>query len=129
MSKTSAALVFLCFLAVTLPVFAAPPARPPATAAAVWDLTGDWEARIMGQTVTVNFTQNGSMVSGLLVLPDITGTPNTYHLSGSIAGDFFATAHGSGHLLRGWLRGADEAKAELTLKDAQPITFTMRRVR
>ena len=83
----------------------------------------------MGQTVTVSFTQTGNMVSGLLVLPDITGTPNNYHLSGSIAGDFFATAHGSGHLLRGWLRGADEATGELTLKGASPITFTMRRVR
>ena len=125
MFKIVPALMLLCLLAQAAPVSAAPPAAPgPAR-----DIAGTWRAEVMGQPVTVRFTQNGNLISGLLLLPDVTGKENAYHLSGTIVDDFFAAFHGSGHMLRGWLRGTDEATGELTLKDAAPITFPMRRVR
>lgn len=125
MPKIVPMLMLLCLLAQAAPAFAAPPVAPgPAR-----DIAGTWQALVMGQPVTVRFTQNGNLISGLLLLPDVTGKENAYHLSGTIVDDFFAAFHGSGHMLRGWLRGSDEATGELTLKDAAPITFPMHRVR
>ncbi|MDQ7830213.1 MAG: hypothetical protein RDU30_00630 [Desulfovibrionaceae bacterium] len=113
-------------LAVPGPPLAAPGPAAPGPAR---DIAGTWEAQVMGQSATVAFTQNGNLISGLLVLPDISGAQNTYHLSGTIVGDFFAAVHGSGHMLRGWLRGPDEADGELLLTDTPPIALTLHRLR
>lgn len=121
MPKIAAILAILCLLA--LPATAAPPAAP----GPAMNVAGSWQARIMGQSVTVRFTQNGNLISGLLVITDVSGQENAYHLSGTIVGDFFAAFHGSGHMLRGWLHGPDEATGELTIKDAAPVTFSMHR--
>lgn len=97
--------------------------------AAALDLTGKWEAQGMGFPVTAEFTQKGKLLSGVLVLRDITGQSNTYHLSGTIVDGFFAAVHGSGHMLRGTMLGPNEADGEFTLKDAQPLPIHLRRVR
>ncbi|MFZ5811594.1 MAG: hypothetical protein ACOY4F_06090 [Thermodesulfobacteriota bacterium] len=97
--------------------------------AAPLDLTGKWSAEVVGLTVAAEFTQNDKLLSGVLVLRDITGQSNTYHFSGTIVDGFFAAVHGSGHMLRGTMHGPNEADAELTLKGAQPLPIHMRRVR
>lgn len=97
--------------------------------AAPLDLTGKWAADVLGLTVTAEFTQNDKLLSGVLVLRDITGQNNTYHFSGTIVDGFFAAVHGSGHMLRGTMHGPNEADAELTLKDATPLPIHLRRVR
>ncbi|KUG29785.1 hypothetical protein ASZ90_000329 [hydrocarbon metagenome] len=111
-------------------VAAAAPAAPSPTAPGpAQDIAGTWQAQVMGQSATVTFTQNGNLISGLLVLPDVTGKQNSYHLSGTIVDTFFAALHGSGHMLRGWLRSPDEADGELTLAGSPPISLTLRRIR
>ncbi|NDY58853.1 hypothetical protein G3N56_19120 [Desulfovibrio sulfodismutans] len=116
----------LSWLALAIPAFA--PAAPAAPGPAR-DIAGTWEAQVMGQSATVTFTQNGNLISGLLLVPDITGKQNSYHLSGTIVDNFFAAFHGSGHMLRGWLRGPDEADGELTLANTPPIALKLHRVR
>lgn len=126
--------LFLALAWLTLAAAAVAAAAPaaqvaPAAPGPAQDIAGTWQAQVMGQSATVTFTQNGNLISGLLVLPDVTGKQNSYHLSGTIVDTFFAALHGSGHMLRGWLRSPDEADGELTLAGSPPISLTLRRIR
>ncbi len=100
-----------------------------AAQAAPLDLTGRWEAQVLGFPVTAEFTQDGKLLSGVLVLRDAAGQSSTYHLRGTIVDGFFAAVHGSGHMLRGTMRGPDEADGEFTPTGAPPLAIHLRRVR
>lgn len=108
------------------PVSAQPPVS--AQARAVGDIAGDWAASVLGQSVTASFTRQGDMIHGVVVIPDIGGGSNTYHVAGVVLGNDFAAQHGSGHLLKGVMTGPDEAEAVFTPKNgpALPLTFKRR---
>ncbi|MYL84566.1 hypothetical protein GTA51_15705 [Desulfovibrio aerotolerans] len=84
-------------------------------------IVGTWSAAVLGQEVTANFTRQGDMIYGVVVLPDISGKTNTYHLAGVIVGADFAAQHGSGHLLKGRLTGPNTAEAVFTLKSGPAV--------
>ena len=84
-------------------------------------IVGTWSAAVLGQEVTANFTRQGDMIYGVVVLPDISGKTNTYHLAGVIVGADFAAQHGSGHLLKGRLTGLNTAEAVFTLKSGPAV--------
>jgi hypothetical protein len=97
--------------------------------AAPLDLTGKWAADVLGLTVTAEFTQNDKLLSGVLVLRDITGQNNTYHFSGTIVTGFSRPCTAAGTCSQGHHAWTERGDAELTLKDATPLRSTLRRVR
>ena len=121
MSRLPRILVFLLaalWLGTASPVLAQPGAG----------LVGAWSATVFGQAVTANFTRQGDMIYGVVVLPDVGGGTNTYHVAGVIVGAEFAAQHASGHLLKGTLTGPDTAEAVFTPKSgpALPLHLTRR---
>ena len=116
------ALCALLCLATALPVLAqaqAPAGKP--------DIAGDWTAVVLGQEVTATFTRQGDMIQGVVVIPDIGGGKNTYHVAGVILGADFAAQHGSGHLLKGTLTGPNEAAAVFSPKTGPNIPLHLKR--
>ncbi len=91
------------------------------------DLTGDWTATVLGQPVTASFTRQGDMLYGVIVIPDIGGGSNTYHVAGVVLGDEFAAQHGSGHLLKGTMLGPNEARAVFSPKNGPPLNLVFKR--
>lgn len=91
------------------------------------DVAGDWTATVLGQEVTASFTRQGDMISGVIVIPDIGGGSNTYHVAGVILGNEFAAQHGSGHLLKGTLVGPDEAHAVFTPRSGPSLNLVLKR--
>jgi len=98
-----------------------------ATAQAPGDIAGDWTATVFGQTVTATFTRQGDMIYGVVVIPDIGGGSNTYHLAGVTINGQFAAQHGSGHLLKGAVTGPNDAEAVFTPKSGPPLNLTFKR--
>jgi len=97
----------------------------PVLAQPAGDIAGDWTASVFGQTVTANFTRQGDMIYGVVVIPEIGGGSNTYHLAGVIVNGQFAAQHGSGHLLKGSMLGPNEAQAVFTPKSGPPLDLTL----
>lgn len=91
------------------------------------DIAGQWTASVLGQEVTATFTRHGDMINGVVVIPDITGGTNTYHVAGVILGADFAAQHGSGHLLKGHLTGPDQAEAVFSPKNGPAMTLHLKR--
>ena len=91
-------------------------------------IVGAWSASVLGQEVTANFTRQGDMIYGVVVIPDMGGGSNTYHLAGVILGNEFAAQHGSGHLLKGRLTGPNTAEAVFSPKSgpSMPLHLTRR---
>lgn len=90
-------------------------------------IVGAWSASALGQEVTVNFTRQGDMIYGVVVIPDLGGGANTYHLAGVIVGAEFAAQHGSGHLLKGRLTGPNTAEAVFSPKSGPSLPLHLTR--
>ncbi|WP_043636512.1 hypothetical protein [Desulfovibrio sp. TomC] len=101
----------------------------PSPAAAQKDagIVGNWSATVLGQQVTASFTRKDDMIFGVIVIPDMGGTSNTYHVAGVILGAEFAAQHGSGHLLKGTLTGPDTAEAVFTPKSGPSLPLHLTR--
>ncbi|MFP5258316.1 MAG: hypothetical protein ACLGQH_04765 [Acidobacteriota bacterium] len=117
----------VCFLAALLAALwlgmASPvPAQPEA------GIVGKWSASVLGQEVTASFTRQGDMIYGVIVIPDVGGGTNTYHVAGVILGAEFAAQHASGHLLKGTLTGPNTAEAVFSPKSgpSMPLHLTRR---
>ncbi len=106
------------------PVSAQPPA---AQTQAIGDIAGDWTASVLGQTVTASFTRQGDMIAGVVVIPDIGGGSNTYHVAGVVLGNDFAAQHGSGHLLKGAMTGPNTAEAVFSPKNGPSMPMKLQR--
>jgi hypothetical protein len=100
---------------------AAAPAQTPG------DIAGDWTATVLGQTVTASFTRQGDLISGVIVIPDIGGGSNTYHVAGVTLNGQFAAQHGSGHLLKGTVTGPNDAEAVFTPKSGPSLNLAFKR--
>lgn len=101
---------------------------PAARAAGGHDIVGHWAAEALGQTVTADFTRQGDMIYGVVVIPDpLSGGSNTYHVAGVILGDEFAAQHASGHLLKGTLTGPDTAEAVFAPKSGPSLKLRLTR--
>uniref|UniRef100_I2PWC6 Uncharacterized protein n=1 Tax=Desulfovibrio sp. U5L TaxID=596152 RepID=I2PWC6_9BACT len=99
----------------------------PAVARAAGDIAGEWTASVLGQEVTASFTRQGDMIYGVIVIPDIGGGSNTYHVAGVVLGDQFAAQHASGHLLKGTMVGPNEAQAVFSPKSGPPLNLVLKR--
>jgi len=99
----------------------------PALAQVPGDIAGDWTASVLGQEVTASFTRQGDMLYGVIVIPDIGGGTNTYHVAGVVLGDQFAAQHASGHLLKGTVVGPNDAEAVFTPKSGPPLNLVFKR--
>jgi len=122
----AAVLACLPLLPVT-PVLAQAPPPAQAQVKALGDIAGDWTAMVLGQTVTASFTRQGSMISGVVVIPELGGGSNTYHLAGVVLNNEFAAQHGSGHLLKGAMLGPNDAEAVFTPKSGPPLQLHLKR--
>ena len=104
------------------------PPRPSVQAKSGGDIVGNWTAQALGQTVTADFTRQGDMIYGVVIIPDpLSGGSNTYHVAGVILGDEFAAQHGSGHLLKGTLTGPDTAEAVFSPKNGPSLKLRLTR--
>jgi len=95
--------------------------------AGTYDLTGDWEAVVMGAPVTAEFTQDGQMFTGVMRIPEPGGKINVYHLAGAIFDEKFVALHGSGHVFEGRMTSPDAAEGVFKL--AGGGSFSVRFVR
>ena len=82
-----------------------------------FDLTGQWEARVMGAPVTAEFSQDGQMFTGVMRIPEPGGKVNVYHLAGAIFDEKFVALHGSGHVFEGRATSADAAEGVFRLAE------------
>jgi hypothetical protein len=96
-------------------------------ARAAGDIAGEWTASVLGQEVTASFTRQGDMIYGVIVIPELGGGSNTYHVAGVVLGDQFAAQHASGHLLKGAMVGPNEAQAVFTPKSGPPLNLVLKR--
>jgi len=83
--------------------------------AGTFDLTGSWEALVMGAPVTAEFSQEGQMFTGVMRIPEPGGKVNVYHLAGAIFDEKFVALHGSGHVFEGKMTSPDAAEGEFRL--------------
>ncbi len=88
MYRKSAALVTVMILLLTV------------TALAQGDISGNYEASVMGSTIRANIEQNGSNIQGVAHVYSA-GKKNTYHFSGVTDGNRFQASHYSGHVFSG----------------------------
>jgi hypothetical protein len=91
------------------------------------DIAGDWTASVLGQTVTANFVRQGDTLTGVVVVPDLGGGSNTYHVIGFFHNGQFVARHASGHVLQGAMTGPNEAQAVFKSKSAPTLTLTLLR--
>ena len=90
-------------------------------------IVGNWSASVLGQEVTASFTRQGDMIYGVVVIPDMGGGVNTYHVAGVILGAEFAAQHASGHLLKGTLTGPETAEAVFSPKSGPSLPLHLTR--
>ncbi len=114
-------------VAAAFPVLLAAFLAAAAASAAGFDLTGRWEAEVLGANVAAEFEQTGKLLKGVLYVPDINGKTNVYHLAGTVVDDQFAALHGSGHLLRGSMPDNNTAQGVFTLKTGEKIPLRFHR--
>ena len=130
-SHLAALIAAALLLAAPGPALSQVPPKAPAPAAratAGHDIVGHWTAEALGQTVTADFTRQGDMIYGVVVIPDpLSGGSNTYHVAGVILGDEFAAQHASGHLLKGTLTGPDTAEAVFAPKSGPSLKLRLTR--
>ena len=131
LSHLAALIAVALLLAAPGPALSQVPPKAPAPVARATpghDIVGHWTAEALGQTVTADFTRQGDMIYGVVVIPDpISGGSNTYHVAGVILGDEFAAQHASGHLLKGAMVGPNEAQAVFTPKSGPPLNLVLKR--
>jgi hypothetical protein len=65
------------------------------------NISGNWEAAIMGHQVKAVAEQNGKNIKGVAYLYDPIGHKSTWHFKGMISGDNIQAAHHSGHRFTG----------------------------
>lgn len=90
--------------------------------AATLDLTGNWEARVMGAAVTAEFAQDGQMFTGVMRIPEPGGKVNVYHLAGAIFDEKFVALHGSGHVFEGRMTSPDTAEGVFKLAEGGSLS-------
>ncbi len=93
-----------------------------------YDLTGQWEASILGSRVTAEFTQNGQMFTGVMRVPEPGGKINVYHLAGAIFDAKFVALHGSGHVFEGVMTSKDEARGEFKIAGGPVLDVRLHRL-
>lgn len=69
----------------------------------VWaaELTGKWEASIMGHRIKAQAVQQGENLSGVAYLYDLFGNRSTWHFKGFVKGNKVVAAHHEGHVFKG----------------------------
>ncbi len=65
------------------------------------ELTGKWEASVMGHRIKAQALQQGERLSGVAYLYDLFGNRSTYHFKGSVKGNKVVAAHNDGHIFKG----------------------------
>jgi len=78
------------------------------------NITGRWEASIMGHRVKAVAEQKGQNVSGVAYLYDPFGHKTTWHFNGTIHGNNIQAAHHDGHKFVG--KVVSEGKMSGTLE-------------
>ncbi|MGC8604610.1 MAG: hypothetical protein ACP5VS_13130 [Desulfomonilaceae bacterium] len=61
------------------------------------NITGRWEASVMGHHVKAVAEQKGQKLSGVAYLYDLLGHKSTWHFNGTVNGIDVKAAHHSGH--------------------------------
>lgn len=68
------------------------------------NISGNWEANVMGSRVVAKVHQEGSAVNGVAYVYSPVGKKNTYHFSGNFEGNRLFASHTNGHSFTGGLR-------------------------
>ncbi|MBI5250805.1 MAG: hypothetical protein HY912_15045 [Desulfomonile tiedjei] len=64
------------------------------------DISGNYEASVMGSVMTARIEQDGDALQGVAHVYT-GGKKNTYHFTGTINGNRFQASHNSGHIFSG----------------------------
>lgn len=65
------------------------------------ELTGKWEASILGHRVKAEALQQGENLSGVAYLYDLFGNRSTWHFKGLVKGNKVVASHHTGHVFNG----------------------------
>lgn len=65
------------------------------------ELSGKWEASILGHRITAEALQQGENLSGVAYLYDFLGNRSTWHFKGFVKGNKVVASHHTGHVFNG----------------------------
>ena len=82
-----------------------------------WDMSGNWETRVMGQKVKGTVKRLGNDINGVLYVYPPFGKKWTFHYTGKIEGDKVEASHTDGHVFRGKIKPDKRVEGVLTTKD------------
>jgi hypothetical protein len=72
------------------------------------NLSGLWEAHVMGSRIEARIDQNKGKISGVAYIFDPMGKKVTYHFQGHTEGGRLQVTHSDGHVFSGSLRQANQ---------------------
>ncbi|HMK36561.1 MAG TPA: hypothetical protein VK463_15920 [Desulfomonilaceae bacterium] len=65
------------------------------------NVTGNWEASVLGSTVKAQVRQEGHLIEGVAHVYTLFGAKDTYHFAGNINHGKIFASHNSGHTFSG----------------------------
>ncbi len=103
------------FSAMTVDVYAAP------------NFSGQYQAWVMGTTVTANVNHNGNKVNGVAWYHDFWGKKHTFHFYGSYNNGLVQARHNSGHYFNGRATGDGRVVGVITTNSGLRIPINASR--
>lgn len=91
------------------------------------NVSGRWEAHIMGSRIEARIDQNRNRISGVAYIFDPFGKKDTYHFQGHIQGGRIQVAHGDGHVFSGSLTQADQLVGVIRAASGRQVAVTASR--
>ncbi len=96
--------------------------------AAGQDISGSWEANVMGSAVKALVQQNGRSISGVAYIYSPFGKKDTYHFSGHVDNGRITARHHSGHTFRGAVKSNGRIVGNLNTKNGFRLGLTAHRM-
>lgn len=93
------------------------------------NITGRWEASVMGHQVKAIAEQKGQKLSGVAYLYDPLGHKSTWHFNGTVNGSDVRAAHHSGHKFVGKIVANGEMSGILETSNGFHIPLDIHSVR
>jgi hypothetical protein len=106
--------LFISLVLLTLPVLAT-----------ANNVTGNWQAKLMGSTITAEIQQNGTSISGVANVYSPMGHKDVFHFNGTVSNGRIAARHASGHRFDGEVLSDDSISGILTTRDGHRVPVSM----
>jgi hypothetical protein len=90
------------------------------------NVSGDYEASVMGSVIKARIDQNGEAIQGVADVYS-GGKKNTYHFTGSVNGNRIQASHYSGHVFSGNVTPEGDLVGVLKTKGGHKISINAAR--